>query len=108
MLFFDRMLRLVRLPYVKELIVKSLKPKSNADKLEVADSGDLEDIDVGEESREEGPKAVRRRLRELRGCNGWNFGIFNNLCSSVGVVSSTRWMLNVAYCQQSDCLLYSC
>ena len=64
-----------------------LKSKWNSDDLddgrELADRGDLEETDRGEDAADDGPKAVRRRLSEFLGCSGWNLAIVEDLVVSI-------------------------
>lgn len=73
-------MRLVCLSYVNDIVDGlASKSKLNSDHLEdgreCADRGDRDETDEGDEAAEDGPKAVRRRLREFLGCNGWNLGM---------------------------------
>lgn len=60
---------------VDVLLKSKLNSEDLDDGLELADRGDVEETDAGDDAADDGPKAVRRRLSEFLGCNGWNLGI---------------------------------
>lgn len=62
---------------------------------ECADSGDLDETDEGDEAAEDGPKAVRRRLSEFLGFNGWNFGMVKDILLFMSVMWKSALVLNL-------------
>ena len=71
------------------------KAENSAEAIVLADSGEVEEVEIADEGGEDGPNAVLRRRREFLGWSGWNLEgilrrLFLGVCFVIVVVELSK------------------